>query len=292
MTLTSRARDLVGRHGAYKVADALFWPLERRELQQSRNLASIPKLPGRKGGTHTLSEWAYTIGVFQSIFYHAVGQRERLDVLDVGCGTGRLYLAASPLLGESGRYLGIDVNADDIEFCGQHYSDSRVGFLHLEHANRAYATSQRSTFQPYPIEDGSFDLATALSVWTHLNEADGIFYACEIARALRPGGRAVITFFSLDSDYQRFLEKGIDEPSAFSFRDPARYRFDRPVDGSSDWLCPSWVSVPESAIGITPAGMNRLQEQSGLTLDETHRGQWKNGPGLFFQDVCIFTKPS
>jgi SAM-dependent methyltransferase len=290
MTLTARARALLGRDAAYRAADALFLPLERRELGQNRNLRRIPLLPGRKGGTHTVSEWAYTIGLFQSVFHQTVGQREQLDVLDVGCGTGRLSIAAAPLLGASGRYVGVDINADDINFCRRHYQDPRISFVHLEHSNRSYAPGQTAKFTPYPFEDASFDLATGLSVWTHLNEADALFYGKEVARCLRPGGKAVITFFSLDEDYQRFLQDGINRPSEFSLRDPGKYRFDQSVDGSRDWLCPAWVPVPESAIGVTSDGLDRLQDQSGLRLLTTYRGQWKNAPGLFFQDVLVFEK--
>ena len=160
------------------------------------------------------------------------------------------------------------MNGEDIAFCRSHYKDPRASFLHLKHSNRSYAPEQTASFQPYPFEDESFDLATALSVWTHLNEADGIFYACEVARTLRSGGKAVLTFFYLDEDYEKFLKEGISEPSIYSVREPARYRFDQPVDGSADWLCPAWVPVPESAIGITPAGMDRLQDEAGLRAEQ------------------------
>lgn len=289
MTIRRRVRSVL-QNQAYRAADAGFGVLERQQIAQNKNLAQIPSLRGRKGGTHTVSEWAYTIGLFQAVLHQTVGQRDQLDVLDVGCGTGRLSLAAAPLLGENGRYVGIDVNRDDVAFCQSHYADPRASFVHLTHSNRSYAPGQAALFEPYPFGDETFDVATALSVWTHLNEADGIYYAKEVGRLLRSGGKAVITFFSLDADYVAFLENGIQRPSIYSVRKPDRYRFDVPVDGSPDWLCPSWVPVPESAIGVTPRGLERLQEQSGLTLLETHRGQWKNAPGLFFQDVLIFSK--
>ena len=64
------SRDLT-----YRSADALFWPLERRKIAQNRNLTSIPGFAGRKGGTDTLSEWAYTIGLFQAVVHQVAGQR-------------------------------------------------------------------------------------------------------------------------------------------------------------------------------------------------------------------------
>lgn len=291
MNVAYRAKALVTRDGAYRAADAAFMPLERRELMQNRALARIPSLPGRRGGTHTVTEWAYTVGVFQALAHTIVGEQDQLDVLDVGCGTGRLSIAATPLLGEHGSYVGIDISEHDIALCRKYHDDPRMKFIHLTHSNRAYATEQEAQFEPYPLPDESTDLATALSVWTHLNEADATFYLAEVARVLRPGGHAIITFFVLDEEYKAFLAGPIESPSPYSFRDPAKYRYDVPVDGSDAWFCPEWVSAPEWAIGVTSEGIARLTAASGLEVVQQHRGHWKKKPGLFFQDTLVFRKP-
>ncbi len=268
--------------------DALSLRAERWNLQQNRWLAQIPMARGRRGGTHTLTEWAYTIGLFQSVIHHAVGPRESLEILDVGCGTGRLALAAAPLIG-LGRYVGVDINAHDIATARDSYEDPRFEFIDLVHRNGMYAPDAPATFEPYPFSSNSFDLVTALSVWTHLNEDDATFYASEIYRVLRPGGKAMITFFILDRDYDDFAQR-IPSQSSFSFRTPSRYRFDVSVDGSADWLTPSWTTLPEYAIGVTTAGLARLQTKSGLQLETLHSGYWKERPGLFFQDIAVFRR--
>lgn len=275
----------------YGLVDAVFMGPERANIQQNRFLRWIPNLRGRKGGTHTVTEWGYTIGLFQAVVHQTMKPRDKLEVLDVGCGTGRLAVAVAPLLGREGRYVGVDVNPRDIAFAKAQYPDSRISFAHLEHSNRSYAPKQATKFSPYPFPANTFDVVTALSVWTHLNEADGIFYAKEVARVLKPGGKAIITFFYLDADYEAF-KGSVPDHSAFSLRPPKNYVFTQDIDGSEDWLRPSWTPDPESVVGVTPKGLERLQEQAGLRLDTVHRGNWKEAVGLFFQDVLVFSKPA
>ena len=47
----------------------------------------------------------------------------------------------------------------------------------------------------FPVADGSVDRALALSVFTHLDGPTARHYLRELARVLRPGGRALLTFF-------------------------------------------------------------------------------------------------
>ena len=70
-----------------------------------------------------------------------------------------------------------------------------------------------------------------------------------------------------------------------------RWVFDEPAYGASGWFCPSWVKVPEEAIGITRAGLASLLDASGLALSAHYPGNWKEVPGPFFQDVLVLEKP-
>ena len=67
--------------------------------------------------------------------------------------------------------------------------------------------------------------------------------------------------------------------------------FDQPSYGSKMWLHPKWADVPENAIGVNEAGLERLVENAGMGLIEHHQGNWKEMPGVFFQDILIFQKP-
>jgi hypothetical protein len=69
-----------------------------------------------------------------------------------------------------------------------------------------------------------------------------------------------------------------------------KWIFDQPTYGSNDWLHPKWVKVPEQALGVTKKGLKELISASGIKLIEHYQGNWKEIPGVFFQDVLIFQK--
>ena len=116
------------------------------------------------------------VALEEPALHAAVGDPRGLDVLDLGCGTGRhsLWLASA----------GASVTAIDFsdgmlaEACGKPGAD-RIRFL------------VHDLHQPLPLGDRSFDLIVSGLVLEHLRELDGFF--SEIRRVLRPGGRAVVS---------------------------------------------------------------------------------------------------
>lgn len=97
------------------------------------------------------------------------GGRERLRILDVGCGTGRFMEEA----GRLGDVWGVDPAADAVACCRE----------------RGLARIARATASALPFHDGAFDRVTASDVLEHLE--DDLAGAREMFRVLAPGGWAV-----------------------------------------------------------------------------------------------------
>jgi SAM-dependent methyltransferase len=194
-------------------------------------------------------------------------------------------------VGSGGEYHGIDVSARDIAFCRRHYPDPPYRFTHLQAHNPVYAPQEQKAQVPWPLEDRSMDAVTALSVWTHLDESDARYYAREIQRVLQPTGIALITLFLLDSDYEQSVIQRTDRPGRFHGVPQSLWNFDRSLHGAEHWRTPSWAEPPETAVGITAEGLEQVLQESGLTLIAQHPGNWKEVPGLFFQDVLVL-KPA
>lgn len=237
-------------------------------------------------------EWCHVVGLFQSLLF--LNARNPANVVvDIGCGTGLLAVASEPVIGASGHYIGIDVSERDVTFCRNHYPADRFRFQHLDTANRRYAPDQPPAHRRWDIENESVDLLTALSVWTHLTEVDARFYFREIDRVLKPGGRALLTFFLLDEDYHRSLEHRSEAVGRYHNTRQDRWVFDvNCPDSHGGWFHPTWATRPEDAVGITSAALDSIMEGTRLRRLALHPGNWKERPGLYFQDIVVFEKGS
>jgi hypothetical protein len=154
--------------------------------------------------------------------------------------------------------------------------------------NAIYAPGQPDRRLKWPVGSDSVDLLTALSVWTHLNEGDAMFYLEEAARVLKPNRKAIITFFYLDRQYYDSLEMRTEGTGRYHRTSQKRWIFNERAYGSEHWF--GRQGIPEDAIAVDAKGIKKLLKHSGLKLDSVHNGNWKEIPGIFFQDILIFQK--
>ncbi|MBI2875332.1 MAG: class I SAM-dependent methyltransferase [Candidatus Tectomicrobia bacterium] len=277
------------KYGYIKL-DRLYLRLDKELLRRTRNLRWIPKFHDRRGGKVSYGEWCHVVGIFQTLLYIHLNQKANNHILDIGCGTGLLAIASEPFIGDSGKYIGIDVSKEDISFCKKHYLEDNFSFIHLNVYNQTYASKQNTNKMKWDISNESMDMVAALSVFTHFNEDDAIFYFREIDRVLKPGGKAIITFFLLNDTYYQTLQNKSNTRSKYHNTRQDAWIFDQPCSKSNHWLHPQWVKQPEDAIGVAPVGIESLQQGTRLFLTETYEGNWKEVPGIFFQDILVFQK--
>jgi SAM-dependent methyltransferase len=111
---------------------------------------------------------------------HGVDLASGLDVLDFGCGCGRIARWLAPqVLAAGGSFHGFDYNRRLVDWCAANLvGDYRTNRLR----------------PPLRMDDGSVDVAYAYSVLTHLREDVTRAWLDEIARVLRPSGLALLTF--------------------------------------------------------------------------------------------------
>ena len=288
---TRSHRPLLAQSQLYEQLDEQFVPLDQQRAKTTSILDLIPQREHRSVGKKSYAEWAHIAGIFQTLMFLHLKQKEGNQILDLGCGTGQLAVSASPFVGKGGKYTGVEVRESLIEFGNDFFPRDQFDFVHFNISNPAYSVGRDDVKTPWPLESDSFDLVTALSLWTHLAEEDALFYVKELARVLKSGSRAIITVFLLDEIYQQSLPERTDAESPFHRTRPSRWIYDQSAYGSDAWFHPSWTKVPEEAIGFTQAGLKRLLDESGLTLVDSHQGCWKEVPGIYFQDVLVLEKP-
>lgn len=272
----------------YESLDEEYVELDRGQIRRTRNIKLIPTVSNRRGGKRSYAEWAHVIGIFQTLLFLNCRKHSGNTVVDLGSGTGILAIAAEPLVSDGGRYIGLDVNPSDIDFCLQHYPSPPFEFHHLCAHNAAYASEQEGQ-QQWPVEKESADIITALSVWSHLSEKDAIFNLQETARVLRKGGKAIITAFILDDSYkpENCTSNAI---GAYHSTPKNLWLFEKPAYDSLDWFTTEWAQVPEKAIAFNLRGLQRMLTETNLRLTSFHSGCWKEKPGVFFQDILILEK--
>lgn len=117
--------------------------------------------------------------------------------LDLGSGTGTMTRRLAGFAGPEGRVLGVEPN----------------GMLRAVAAERAAAVGSAVEFVPglateIPLPDASVDLVWCERVLQHVPDPQAA--VVEIARVLRPGGRALL----LDSDHESRVESDIEPDAA------------------------------------------------------------------------------
>ena len=112
-------------------------------------------------------------------------------ILDVGCGTGRLLIAAEPRFPDA-RLEGVDAAVEMVKHAqGMLPASSRITF-------------RQATAEKLPFPDGQFDLVFSTMTFHHWSDqSKGI---SEVARVLTPGGRWLLADF-IATGFMRYIRR-------------------------------------------------------------------------------------
>ena len=243
--------------------------------EDRRNPITTPRVPPR-------AETEIGGGDFEHVgdeFFHILkrhGLTPDMHILDVGCGQGRM---ARPLVEflEGGSYNGFDISGTGIKWSQENYADvPNFKFQHVPVFNKRYnpkGTVKASEFV-FPYDDNQFDLIFLTSVFTHMFKDDVANYLTQISRVLKPGRKALITWFLLND-----RARNADAPF-FDFA----YDFD-------DVSKTTTPKNPEAALAFDETFVRALYDKSGLKLEIIEHGTWARPDSPFqLQDMIIAAK--
>ncbi len=124
-------------------------------------------------------------------------------IVDIGSGCGRWahWLRDYNFRGRTftGRYIGVDIDAEAIAWCEQHFDAERFRFHHSSHASVSYnQDGEPTSHYTVPERNGTVDLVVSNSLLTHVLEAELENYIKESYRLLKSGGAIMHSHFNLD----------------------------------------------------------------------------------------------
>ncbi len=136
---------------------------------------------------YDLLVWLLSLGkeqTYRDNTLNLVRPKSGESVLDVGCGTGTLAIAAKRRVGPSGRVCGIDASPEMIRRARKKADKAAVE-----------VTFENVFVQKLPFPDAAFDVVLSVTMLHHLSREARRQCIHEIRRVLRPGGRILAIDF-------------------------------------------------------------------------------------------------
>ncbi len=181
------------------------------------NAAGSNARPGTTGlvlhaaAFYDLTVWLMTLGrerAFREKILGLARLKPGESVLDVGCGTGTLAIAAKRRVGPTGTVHGIDASP---EMLARAEKKARRAGIEVSFKNAAA--------QALPFPDAQFDAVLSTVMLHHLPRKGREECAREIRRALKPGGRALVVDFAAVAREQKGLLAHFHRHGHVSLRD-------------------------------------------------------------------------
>lgn len=207
--------------------------------------------------------------------------REGDEVLEIGCGYGRIAVALTGYLSPASVYYGIDIVEKAVEWCSTEITPRypQFRFLHADvsnpYANEAKGSS--ATSYRLPFEDSKFDVVFLTSVFSHMRPEEISNYIHEISRVLKVGGKCYATHYLLNEhSRQEIVKKSASQNFQYDFGN----------------FLSTHKRIPEQTIAVSEELIRKFYHEAGLVVCEPIQyGAWANCKiGSGYQDAVISRK--
>lgn len=216
---------------------------------------------------HDASNWVKTIA-------ENINLSNTKRILDIGCGTGRLFYPLKESLPNIKLYEGLDINSQVIKWAKNNINDKIANFTHFDMFNSLYnPNGSKISKLKLPYGDKKFDLILVQSVFTHLLFQDVGSYIGEIKRILTSDGRLISTYFFIEN------LKNKKNINGFQFKHKIGKSFvnDR--------------NVKEAAVAYKKKDIVELYKDNDLKIIKNLVGNWSINDGRqYYQDILFAKK--
>jgi ubiquinone/menaquinone biosynthesis C-methylase UbiE len=151
--------------------------------------------------------WLGREGAFRKRVVELASLKPGESVLDVGCGTGTLAIAAKRCVGPQGRVSGIDPSPEMIQRARKKARKSGIEIIF-----------ENAAAEKLPFPDAAFDCVLSTVMLHHLPEEARRKCLSEIRRVLKPGGRLLAVDFGGPAEHRRSLVAHFRQHMNFDLR--------------------------------------------------------------------------
>ncbi|HEU0025284.1 MAG TPA: class I SAM-dependent methyltransferase [Thermoleophilaceae bacterium] len=222
-----------------------------------------PLVPPRRLRSGDYSDFERLGREFLDLFVRLGGLRPDDRVLDIGCGPGRMAVPLTGYLSAAGGYAGFDIVRAEVGWCQAHltprFPNFRFELADVYNARYNPNGTRAPDHFRFPYPDEAFDFVFATSVFTHMLGPEVEHYVEELTRVLRPGGRALLTWFLLTEESHAHLETG-----------DGRFSFAHPIGPA----LVNDLASPEAAVAYPEAWVAERIAAHGLRIVSFHPGGW------------------
>ena len=141
--------------------------------------------------------WLATFGreqTFRETILRVAKLREGEVIMDAGCGTGSLAIAARRQVGSTGTVHGVDASQEMIARARRKAVAAKLDVVFSE-----------GTAQALPFPEASFDVVLSTLTLHHLPHRIKLEFVQETHRVLKPGGRFLLVDFAADGSVHKGL---------------------------------------------------------------------------------------
>jgi len=217
---------------------------------------------------------------FLGYFIQRVGLEPTDNVLDVGCGIGRMAYALAHYLNSETKYEGFDITDKMLQWARQEITPRYPNFKFrlADIYNKLYNPNGKVKVEEFnfPYQAESFDFTFLTSVFTHIQGQGVRHYLNEIYRVLKPGGCCLCTCFLLNQESESLIKKG---KSSQTFT----HAFDDCFSNTP--------KVPEGSIAFKENLLRQWIIERGFTIEKVYYGNWCGRTDFVsYQDIVILHK--
>jgi SAM-dependent methyltransferase len=203
-------------------------------------------------------------------YHRHIGLERHMTIVELGCGIGRDAFQLLDLLGNTGRYVGVDVTRDSIIWCQNNVTPRHPNFTfyHFDAHNELYnpyGTRTSMDFQ-LPVQDETVDRIVLASVFTHLLPSEVLHYMKEFCRVLKPSGLVYASFFLYSQEAIAAAQR--------KGNTPWKATFDREL---GDGVYGNDPDYPRGAVAFTDEAMRRMIDAAGLRRVRPYLKGWWSG---------------